>query len=54
MRRAKRSFKSVWRFSCLTLKYQAICDAEEMLGGVDNICATFIDYQKYLYEEVVS
>jgi len=37
----------------LTLKYQAIRDAEEMLGGVDNIRATFIDFQKYLYEEVV-
>jgi hypothetical protein len=36
----------------LTLEYQAIRDAEEMLGGVDNIRATFIDFQKYLYEEV--
>ncbi|MFA5117468.1 MAG: DEAD/DEAH box helicase family protein [Candidatus Omnitrophota bacterium] len=36
----------------LTLKYQAIRDAEEILGGVDNIRATFIDFQKYLYEEV--
>lgn len=38
----------------LTLKYQAIRDAEEILGGVDNIRATFIDFQKYLYEEVAS
>nr|MBU1328990.1 DEAD/DEAH box helicase family protein [Candidatus Omnitrophota bacterium] len=38
----------------LTLKYQAIRDAEEMLGGVDNIRATFIDFQKYLYEKVVA
>ena len=38
----------------LTLKYQAIRDAEEMLGSVDDIRATFIDFQKYLYEEVAS
>ncbi len=38
----------------LTLKYQAIRDAEEMLGSVDNIRATFIDFQKYLYKEVAS
>ena len=35
----------------LTLKYQALSDAEEILGGVDNIRSTFIDFQKYLYEE---
>ena len=34
----------------LTLKYQALSDAEEILGGVDNIKTTFIDFQKYLYE----
>ena len=34
----------------LTLKYQTISDAEEILGGVDNIRTTFIDFQKYLYE----
>jgi len=28
----------------LTLKYQAISDAEEILGGVDNIRTTFIDF----------
>lgn len=38
----------------LTLKYQAIRDAEEILGGVDNIRTTFIEFQKYLYEEVAS
>jgi len=37
----------------LTLKYQAIRDAEEILGGVDNIRTTFIGFQKYLYEEVI-
>ena len=36
----------------LTLKYQAILDAEEILGGVENIRSTFIDFQKYLYEKV--
>lgn len=36
----------------LTLKYQAIRDAEEILGGVENIRTTFIGFQKYLYEEV--
>lgn len=35
----------------LTLKYQALNDAEEILGGVDNIRTTFIDFQKYLYEK---
>lgn len=38
----------------LTLKYQAISDAEEILGGVDNIRATFIDFQKYLYEQAAA
>ncbi|MCK4463256.1 MAG: restriction endonuclease subunit R, partial [Candidatus Omnitrophica bacterium] len=36
----------------LTLKYQAISDAEEILGGVENIRNTFIDFQKYLYEKI--
>ncbi|MBI5555328.1 MAG: hypothetical protein HY920_05705 [Elusimicrobia bacterium] len=36
----------------LTLKYQAIRDAEEILGGVENIRSTFIGFQKYLYEGV--
>jgi type I restriction enzyme R subunit len=35
----------------LMLKYQAISDAEDILGGVDNIRATFIGFQKYLYEK---
>ncbi|MBW7992866.1 MAG: type I restriction endonuclease subunit R [Planctomycetes bacterium] len=34
----------------LTLKYHAIQDASEMLGGVENIRNTFFDFQKYLYE----
>jgi type I restriction enzyme, R subunit len=38
----------------LTLKYQAISDAEEILGGVENIRNTFIDFQKYLYEQVAA
>ena len=35
----------------LTLKYQALSDAQEILGDVDSIRSTFIDFQKYLYEE---
>ena len=34
----------------LKLKYHAIQDASEMLGGVENIRTTFFDFQKYLYE----
>ena len=34
----------------LTLKYHAIKDASEMLGGVENIRTTFFNFQKYLYE----
>ncbi|MGB2863450.1 MAG: DEAD/DEAH box helicase family protein [Sedimentisphaerales bacterium] len=34
----------------LTLKYHAIQDASEILGGVENIRTTFFDFQKYLYE----
>jgi len=33
----------------LMLKYQALSDAEEILGDADSIRATFIDFQKYLY-----
>ncbi|MCX6251618.1 MAG: DEAD/DEAH box helicase family protein [Bacteroidetes bacterium] len=33
----------------LVLKYNAITDATEMLGGVDRIRATFLSFQKYLY-----
>ena len=36
--------------SLLELKYHAINDAAEMLGGVDNIRKTFIDFQQHLYE----
>jgi len=35
----------------LKLKYQAIRDAEEVLGGVENIRNTFIGFQKYLYDK---
>lgn len=38
----------------LTLKYHAISDAAEMLGGVESIRTTFIDFQKYLYERKVA
>jgi type I restriction enzyme R subunit len=34
----------------LTLKYHAIDDATVILGGVQNIRTTFINFQKYLYE----
>jgi type I restriction enzyme R subunit len=34
----------------LALKYHSISDATEILGGVDNIRTTFVDFQKYLYE----
>ena len=37
-----------------TLKYQAIMDAEEILGGVDNIRTIFFEFQKYLYEKAVA
>jgi len=33
----------------LMLKYSAITDATEMLGGVDKIRSTFFTFQKYLY-----
>ncbi|HEY5235143.1 MAG TPA: type I restriction-modification enzyme R subunit C-terminal domain-containing protein, partial [Rhabdochlamydiaceae bacterium] len=36
----------------LTLKYQALSDAEEILGSVDEIRAAFIGFQKHLYEKV--
>ena len=34
----------------LALKYHTISDAATLLGGVDNIRATFINFQKHLYE----
>lgn len=35
--------------SLLELKYQSITDAVDVLGGVDNIQNTFVEFQKYLY-----
>ena len=35
--------------SLLELKYNAISDAAEILGGVENIRKTFIDFQQHLY-----
>ena len=34
----------------LALKYHTMSDAAALLGGVDNIRATFINFQKHLYE----
>ena len=33
----------------LMLKYHALTDASEMLGGVDRIRQTFTGFQKFLY-----
>lgn len=33
----------------LMLKYHALSDASEMLGGVDSIRQTFTEFQKFLY-----
>ena len=38
----------------LTLKYQALGDAQEALGSVESIRSTFIDFQKYLYEKTLA
>lgn len=38
----------------LELKYQAISDAAEELGGVERIRTTFISFQKFLYEKKVA
>jgi len=35
----------------LTLKYQALKDASQELGGINQIKRTFIEFQKCLYEE---
>jgi len=32
------------------LKYNTISDAAEILGGVENIRKTFIDFQQHLYD----
>ena len=37
----------------LKIKYQAINDATEILGGVDKIRQTFINFQKHLFAEHV-
>ena len=34
----------------LTLKYQALSDAAEILGGFDNIRHRFIEFQRHLYD----
>lgn len=36
----------------LNLKYQAIANAEQSLGSVDQIRSTFFDFQKHLYAKV--
>jgi type I restriction enzyme R subunit len=36
----------------LNLKYRSIADAENLLGGVTRIRATFFDFQKHLYADV--
>ena len=38
----------------LTLKYHAISDATEMLGSVDRIKQTFIDFQQHLYLSAIA
>ena len=40
--------------SLLELKYQSISDAAEVLGDVKNIRNTFIEFQKYLYQQRVA
>jgi len=36
----------------LNLKYHAIADAEQELGGVDRIRSTFFNFQKVLYSKI--
>ena len=38
----------------LTNKYQSLGDALDTLGDIKSIRNTFIDFQKYLYEEKVA
>jgi type I restriction enzyme R subunit len=38
----------------LQLKYHALSDAADALGGVDNIRERFIEFQKYLYAQMVA
>jgi len=40
--------------SLLELKYHSITDAAEMLGGVEKIRHTFIEFQKHLYQRRVA
>jgi type I restriction enzyme R subunit len=40
--------------SLLELKYHAVTDAAEKLGGVPNIRKLFIEFQKHLYEEKIA
>ncbi len=35
----------------LRLKYRAIADAQEELGSLENIKSTFVQFQKYLYQQ---
>jgi type I restriction enzyme R subunit len=38
----------------LELKYQAVTDATNLLGGVGKVKGLFVEFQKYLYEERVA
>ena len=38
----------------LTAKYGSINAAQEKLGNVEDIKNTFIDFQKYLYQEIAA
>ena len=38
----------------LTNKYQSLEDAKDVLGGVANISALFIEFQKHLYEQLAA
>ncbi|MDO8659401.1 MAG: DEAD/DEAH box helicase family protein [Candidatus Parcubacteria bacterium] len=38
----------------LNLKYQAITDAEKILGGIERIRSTFFNFQKNLYANIVN
>jgi type I restriction enzyme, R subunit len=38
----------------LELKYQAVSDATDKLGGVGKVKGLFVEFQKYLYEERVA
>ena len=38
----------------LTAKYGSINAAQEKLGNVEDIKNTFVDFQKYLYQEIAA